>query len=271
VTPQEVGKLLQQQQYKFAKTMPWMPHWYTLKATWADGNQYRNVIAWILEHGELRTWGKRKTVRRYFDYGEWRYWPMTTNPSESILLNRAKIDGDTSLPVYSYNDVAAEYDQIWSGPQALQEDREIMKRIAYSKGDVLDIGCGTGLFLDHHPDCTSYLGIDPSKAMLERLNQKHPEKASLCQTFESSLLLLEGKQFDCVISLFCSPSYIPPAELKAVHSLVRPQGKLFMMFAAPDYEPITHQYLKNPPVLHEHNFADYGQVSRFGNYVITER
>jgi len=140
MTTQQIGELLEQQEYVFAKTMPWCPHWYTLKKTWSDGNLYRDVIAWILKNGELHKWGKRSVVRRYFDYGKWRYWPMTTNPDESILLNRTKILGDTSVPVLSYNDVADQYDQIWSGPDALRENEEIMQRIAYSGGDVLDIG-----------------------------------------------------------------------------------------------------------------------------------
>ena len=100
-THQGVGELLEQQRYKFAKTMPWNPHFYTLKATWQDPAVYKAVIAWILENGELRRWGKQGTVRRYFDHGEWRYWPMTTDPNESILLNRAKIEGDKSVPVES--------------------------------------------------------------------------------------------------------------------------------------------------------------------------
>jgi SAM-dependent methyltransferase len=136
---------------------------------------------------------------------------------------------------------------------------------------VLDIGCGTGLFLDHHPDCESYLGIDPSQAMLDQLLVKHPDREVLCQTFESSLPLLTPRQFDCVISLFGSPSYVLPTALNAAHKLVRPGGTLFMMFIAPDYTPITHQYIKNPPGLHQHNFTDYGKTSRFNNYIVTER
>ena len=101
MTRDEVGELLEKQKYKFARTMPWIPHWYTLKDTWDDGNQYRDVIAWILENGELRQWSKKKTVRKYFDYGIWRYWPMTTDPEESILLNRCKIEGCKSIPVGS--------------------------------------------------------------------------------------------------------------------------------------------------------------------------
>lgn len=62
MTTQQVGELLEQQKYVFAKTMPWCPHWYTLKKTWSDGNIYRDVIAWILKNGELRKWGKRSAA-----------------------------------------------------------------------------------------------------------------------------------------------------------------------------------------------------------------
>ena len=176
-----------------------------------------------------------------------------------------------SILTHPYDEVAGQYDRIWSSPQALQEDRQIMERIAYTKGDVLDIGCGTGLFLDHYPKCQSYLGVDPSQAMLDQLLLKHPDQDTLCQTFEASLSRLSTKRYDLIISLFGSPSYIHPAALDCVHDLLRPKGKLLMMFIAPDYTPVTHQYIENPPPLISHNFANYGKVSRFGNYIVTQK
>ena len=174
-----------------------------------------------------------------------------------------------SILTHPYDEVAHQYDRIWSSPEAQAEDRQIMERIAYTDGDVLDIGCGTGLFLDHYPACKSYLGIDPSQAMLDELQAKHPGKETLCQTFEASLSRLSTKRFDLIVSLFGSPSYIYPAALDCVHDLLRPKGKLVMMFIAPDYNPITHQYIEEPPQLFAHNFSRYGSVHRFGNYVLT--
>ncbi len=60
-----------------------------------------------------------------------------------------------SILTHPYDEVAHQYDRIWSSPEAQAEDRQIMERIAYTEGDVLDIGCGTGLFLDHYPACNS--------------------------------------------------------------------------------------------------------------------
>jgi SAM-dependent methyltransferase len=224
-----------------------------------------------LAHGELRVWGKKKTVRRYFDHGEWRYWPMTTDPDESILLNRAKIAGDKSSPMHSYDEVAAQYDQIWSGPQALAEDKEIMSMLAYNGNSVLDIGCGTGLFLDHHPDAQSYFGCDPSMAMLNRLTAKHPDAIVYPLTFEECLPALNGTKYDYVISLFGSPSYINPRSLAKIDSILKPDGRLFLMFCSPAYSPVTHDYINSPPSLYVHHFMAYGTVSTFGNYTIVQR
>ena len=80
---------------------------------------------------------------------------------------------------------------------------------------------------------------------------------------------LSTKRFDLIVSLFGSPSYIYPAALDCVHDLLRPKGKLVMMFIAPDYSPITHEYIEEPPQLFAHNFSRYGTVDHFGNYVLT--
>lgn len=170
-----------------------------------------------------------------------------------------------------YDQIASQYDQLWDTPEATAENQQVMDRIAYSHGDVLDIACGTGLFLDHHPNCKTYLGVDPSPAMLSQLTAKHPDRDLICETFEASLSRICTKRFDLIISLFGSPSYIYPAALDCVHDLLRPKGKMLLMFYAPGYKPVTHQYLESPPVLMDHNFANYGRVSTFGNYVVVQK
>ena len=91
-----VRSLLDKAKYKFAKTMPWNPHYYTLKETWENPDEYQEVIAYILDHGEIRKWGKQKP-RPYFDHNGWRYWPMTNKPEESRLLNCVDIKIDKSI------------------------------------------------------------------------------------------------------------------------------------------------------------------------------
>jgi SAM-dependent methyltransferase len=180
----------------------------------------------------------------------------------------------TAAPYHPYDDVAPSYDTIWGGPEALAEDREIMERIAYTGGSVLDIGCGTGLFLDHYPEATrsGYVGIDPSAGMLQGLKAKHPHAWAHRGHLEGSLNVLSfAPPFDLIISLYGSPSYIEPDALRsACRSLLAPGGQLFLMFIADGYEPITHQHITNPPPLFQHDLSAYGTPTPFGNYVIVE-
>jgi SAM-dependent methyltransferase len=276
MTPQEVGMLLEQQSYKFAKTMPWLPHWYTLKATWQYPLLYRDIITWILRNGELRVWGKNRSIRRYFDFGDYRYWPMTTDPCQSLLLNRALISSDKSEPLYEhpsqpYDGIASSYDSMWSTPEALSEDEQVFNMLAYKGGSILDIGCGTGLFLDHHPQAQSYFGCDPSQAMLDRLMSKHPGALTFPQTFEKTIPAISDTKYDYIVSLFGSPSYVNPRSLTKINSILRPDGRLFLMFYSPDYIPVTHSHLDNPPTLYSHHFPAYGSVFTLGNYTIVQR
>lgn len=173
-----------------------------------------------------------------------------------------------------YDQLAPEYDTLWSTPDALAEDREIMQRIAYTGGRVLDIGCGTGLFLDHHPEAirSRYVGVDPSAGMLHALRRKHPAAAvfrTSLERFAPSLRLTTT--FDLILSLYGSPSYIQPeALLRTCKAHLKPGGKLFLMFYAPGYSPATHRYITDPPIIHHHEPEAYGTPTPFGNYVIVE-
>ncbi len=82
-------------QYKFAYTMKYMPHWYTVRATWSDDRQYLDALEIIDEYGEDVKFGKK--TYKYLYIGEYKYWAMHEgNYNVSKILNRAKIkkDGD---------------------------------------------------------------------------------------------------------------------------------------------------------------------------------
>lgn len=179
------------------------------------------------------------------------------------------------LTLCPYDDIASVYDSLWNSQEAKAEDKLIMDRIAYNGGSVLDIGCGTGLFLDYYPDAvnSSYVGVDPSQGMLRALRAKHSDgilfKATL-ESFEHSLN--RSLLFDYIISLFGSPSYVDPICLQRICSTrLKPNGNLFLMFYADGYTPVTHQHIQNPPKIYAHDASALGVVSRFNNYVIAER
>jgi SAM-dependent methyltransferase len=167
-----------------------------------------------------------------------------------------------------YDEIAESYDWLWRSPEALAEDKEVMQSLKYKGGSVLDIGCGTGLFLEHHPDCSEYVGVDPSPKMLARLTKKHGEHELVNDTFEGAYQRLASRRFDLIVSLYGSPSYVSTEDLAKAPLLLKPGGKIVFMFYAPGYKPVTHQHLSSPPVIHEHLAEIYGKARRFGNYVV---
>ena len=77
MTPQELTKHLEAHDYRFAKTMPQIPHYYTLRKNWADGKVFEEVVQAIRDLGEIRPWPappkKARYRHTYFDAGEWSY------------------------------------------------------------------------------------------------------------------------------------------------------------------------------------------------------
>ncbi|MCE5270834.1 methyltransferase domain-containing protein [bacterium] len=119
----------------------------------------------------------------------------------------------------------------------------LRKHIRYlgdkSVGDrcVLDLGCGTGLFLEYvdlRPAC--FLGIDISAAMLEQARAKFPEHCFEKGRMEN--IQAPAESFDLVASLFGSLSYCeyPPLAVAEMFRVLRPGGKVFVMGFGPRYE-----------------------------------
>lgn len=103
--------------------------------------------------------------------------------------------------------------------------------------NVLDLGCGTGLFLEYVDLLPArYLGVDISAAMLEQARAKFPWHRFKKGRMEA--LKLAGASFDLVVSLFGSLSYCeyPPLAVAEMFRVLRPGGKVFVMGFGPRYE-----------------------------------
>ena len=84
----KVTELLEAHPFRFAKTMPKHPHWYTLRKEW-DELEYMAVALYIRDEGYRETWwGKTYT---YLDIGEHRYWTMGYQLGSTTVLNKAEI------------------------------------------------------------------------------------------------------------------------------------------------------------------------------------
>ena len=104
----EVAAILESKPYRFARTMPECPHWYTLWESWtADGTEdawtdeldrlWGRVVGYIRIHGvpELyvapqghRWWGT------YLYANDWKYWTMGGPVENTILINRTNQETD---------------------------------------------------------------------------------------------------------------------------------------------------------------------------------
>ena len=77
--------------FTFAKTMPKIPHWYTLEKHWSDKALYKEVVNYINENGYKESfYGKEYT---YLNIGEYKYWAMRITDGTGII-NRSLIKND---------------------------------------------------------------------------------------------------------------------------------------------------------------------------------
>jgi hypothetical protein len=78
--------------FRFAKTMPEIPHEYVVRSP-HNGAAYVALFSAIMEHGVNERWAGRR--KRYLYPGDgWKYWAMTTRLQESRVINRMKIEDD---------------------------------------------------------------------------------------------------------------------------------------------------------------------------------
>ena len=240
--------------YVFAKSMPWFPHEYTLRKTWNDG--FDECVLYIREYGNKEKFGKKAYTYLYIN--GWKYWTMGDPVEETILINRAKVNYETY-----YDQIAGVYDQWFLNEEDQAEEIEIIDKLEI-KGKVLDIGCGTGMLLNHVviPD---YIGIDPSQRMLDRFSIHHPDYEVIRTTFED----YSGDAFDTIVSLFGSPSYVVPNAFDDIRDHLNPGGKAYLMFYSPDYEVFTHEKAGlNIPYYELKYYPEGDEEFIFNNYTV---
>jgi SAM-dependent methyltransferase len=92
------------------------------------------------------------------------------------------------------------YDQVQDRIAKLGAIRERVRAEGASfSGSVLDVGAGTGNFLDVLPAQAEYVGIDPDPAKIERLTKKFPEVAALVA--DGTNLPFDHKSFDYAVCI----------------------------------------------------------------------
>ena len=91
-TKQEVDKLLNEAEFKFAKTMPEIPHSYTrLLANWKGREKdWFIVVKYIWENSVKEHWKYNQYYNYYYANG-YKYWIMDESIEKTNLINRAKV------------------------------------------------------------------------------------------------------------------------------------------------------------------------------------
>jgi hypothetical protein len=76
--------------WQFAKTMPQIPHEYTLRKKAPDELAFERAVAFIRERGWQKRW--RRYHHHYWNAGAWKYWSMGAPVEETTLINRCLLD-----------------------------------------------------------------------------------------------------------------------------------------------------------------------------------
>ena len=103
------------------------------------------------------------------------------------------------------------------------------KLLANARGRVLEIGVGTGLSFTHYPADVQLVGIDPSRPMLHRAEQraKGLGRAVTLLQAPAEELPFENGTFDTAVSLVVLCSVDDPARVLAeLRRVLRPGGRL---------------------------------------------
>lgn len=87
---EQVGAAIEAHHWKFAKSMPKWPHWYTLRENWTSAIPWENVVQFLRDDGKAGWFGsgKKKSPRDYWFFNGHVYWSMGAPLAETILINR---------------------------------------------------------------------------------------------------------------------------------------------------------------------------------------
>jgi len=272
MTKVEFSRLVDQAPFRWCKE-DWQkgtaPHAYTYRRNWND-KDFCEAVLFIRTSGyPIKFWSKEYI---YYDLNGFHYWTMgealnKDGKPHTILMNRAYCK--TVKPT-EYHD-ASGYDELFNTDGYHAEDKELFKLLGQVKGSVLDVGCGTGMFLNHYTP-KDYTGIDnslPMLAVFRRANKTYADRGLYTTLGDFK----PWRRYDNVFGIY-SASYInDPKDFLRVWN---GKGKLFLTYFKPTYNPITHIELGiSPPYNHytkqELESIFDTKVIDFGDYYIIKK
>ncbi len=101
-----IGQLLLTKSYRFAKTMPHAPHWYSVRREWKNEEEFVEAVLFIRKHGYSEPYAGRNYIK--FKLNGFKYWTMGDPIEDTIILNRAKCGTAGAYDSSAYEAVAAD-------------------------------------------------------------------------------------------------------------------------------------------------------------------
>jgi SAM-dependent methyltransferase len=253
------GHLLMRAPWRFAATLAANPHNYTLRRwpPWSDNDDdFIWAITYMRTNGYRHKWGGswwvQKNINSHYVWDNGYAVGLPTDPPNvsTILINRKSITEPAA-----YDACGGFQDELFRDPDSVREQRAVVELIEsfgpISEKSVLDVGCGTGQFL-RHAKPLHYVGIDPSWVMLQEHQHRHPGSAVVRCSLATFCPVVGAGQYDLVLSLFGTGSYLNDAELARIPLMLKPVGHAVTMFYANGYEPVQYKRprVRIPPVAH---------------------
>ncbi len=253
---EKLASLLTKASYRFARSMPHNPHWYTHKDKWKSKEDFVWCVSTLRRYSYIEEYQGSKY--KMFDVNGMKHWTMFASDSATTILNKTFCEAESC-----YDGVASVYDEFFSDNDSVEEDRRLMELIP-SRGSVLDIGCGTGLFARYKKPHV-YVGVDPSHRMLEKCRESVGENAALiCSPFERFYM---PRKFQTIVSLYGSAAYLDPESVKRVPGMLDEGGHYYLMFFKPGFTPRVNDILCQE--VSHYPYPDWlGEPIEFGNYLI---
>lgn len=88
ITDDQMRDFVNAHVWHFAKSMPFIPHWYTVKRNVRDESEFFDIVRKIRLNGKERRFGKNRFFI-YYDLDAFTYWTMDENIFDTTIINRA--------------------------------------------------------------------------------------------------------------------------------------------------------------------------------------
>ncbi len=140
--------------------------------------------------------------------------------------------GERTGPARIYDRVAPLYDLYAAPMEWFGGQRRRQRLLRRAVGEVLEVGVGTGLNLEHYPEGVHVTGIDVSPRMLSEARDR-AEAASVpvhLEVADVEALPFEDDRFDTATAtcVFCSVED-PVQGLRELARVVRPDGRVLLL------------------------------------------